>query len=444
MNSHKTEGIAGLLAQFGYELCDDINGADVVIFNTCAVREKAEQKVYGKLGELLQRKRKSRFLLGVGGCMAQVQKEKLLRRYPEIDFLFGTTDINKLPLLISRCNGQAADKKDRVSISQPCRIEDLPYRRRSNFQAMVTITEGCSHFCSFCIVPYAKGLMRSRSPKEIIDEVTEITTQGYKEVLLLGQNVDAYGRDNPEYGDFAGLLSQVSKVPIPRIRFISSHPRDMTISVLEEMASAANICEHLHLPCQSGSDRILTAMNRMYTRAQFLALITNAREIIPRLNITTDLIVGYPTESEDDFSLTLSLLEEARFGSVFVAKYSPRPGTMSANLPDDVPTEVKEERLQKVLRRQRQIAREEKEKLLAQEAAVLVEGMNRQEGTLFGRMRDYRTVLFPGDESLIGEIITVVIEESSTGSLKGRTLQPLKTPERRGKKGSRCEERGSR
>jgi len=425
MNSHKTEGIAGLLAQVGYELCDDIDKADVVIFNTCSVRETAEQKVYGKLGEVLQQKQRRRFLLGVGGCMVQIQKEKLLRRYPEIDFLFGTTDFNKLPLLISRCNGQATDKKERVSVSQPCLIEDLPYRRRSSFQAMVTITEGCSYRCSFCIVPAATGLMRSRPPAEILNEIMEITTQGYQEVLLLGQNVDAYGRDNLEYGDFASLLLQVSKRQIPRIRFISSHPRDMSINVLEAMASAVNICEHLHLPCQSGSDRILTAMNRMYTRAQFLALIANGRELIPKLNITTDLIVGYPTESEDDFSHTLSLLEEARFGSVFVAKYSPRPGTISAKLPDDVPAELKEERLQKVLHIQRQIAGEENEKLLTEEVAVLVEGINKQEGTLFGRMRDHRTVLFPGDESLIGKIITVVIEESSTGSLKGRVLGSL-------------------
>ncbi len=420
MNSHKTEGIAGLLAQFGYELCDEIDNADVVIFNTCTVREKAEQKVYGKLGEVLQLKQARRFLLGVGGCMVQIQKERLLRRYPEIDFLFGTTDINKLPLLISRCNGQVTNKKERVSISEPCQIEDLPYQRHSNFQAMVTITEGCSHGCSFCIVPYAKGLMRSRPPAEIIEEIMELMTQGYKEVLLLGQNVDAYGRDNPAYCDFAGLLAQVSKVPIPRIRFISSHPRDMTISVLKVMAEATNICEHLHLPCQSGSDRILTSMNRMYTRAQFLALIANARKMIPGLNITTDLIVGYPTENEDDFALTLSLLDEGRFGSVFVAKYSPRPGTVSAKLPDDVPVEVKEERLQRVLCRQRQIAGEEKKKLLAQEVTVLVEGINRQEGTLFGRMRDYRTLFFPGDESLIGKIVTVVIEESSTEALRGK------------------------
>ncbi len=420
MNRHQSEGIAGILEREGYALTSSLSEADVVVFHTCAVRQKAEEKVYGRIGAIAKLKEEKRVLFGVGGCAAQVRGEALLRRFPLIDFLFGTAELSALPRILS----QAEKRRQQIAhLPAPTGMEEIPHRRESSITAMVTITEGCSCFCSYCIVPYARGPLRSRPPEAILAEVRALKQAGYREVLLLGQNVDSYGRDHPGYGDFSGLLGKVAQIGIPRIRFTTSHPRDITPSVIEVIAEHENVCKHLHLACQSGSDRILRAMHRGYTRKTLLSIVGKARKMVEGINITTDLIVGYPGESEADFCATMKLIEAARFGSIFVAKYSPRPGTRSARLPDDVPEEVKDARLQKVLTRQREIALEENRKRIGEVVEVLVEGRTRN-GAFYGRGDDHRTVVLAGEVE-IGAFVPVRIEAASAAALEGQVLVPV-------------------
>ncbi len=420
MNIHQSERIVGLLKEEGYIPTDDISAADLVIFNTCAVRQKAEEKVYGRIGEVMEIKRRRPVLFGLGGCIAQVRKEELLRRFPVIDFLFGTSDLRALPGIVASLS---ADGGRVVHTPRPIGTEEMPVARRSPVSAMVTITEGCSNGCSYCIVPYARGPLRSRPPELILREIEEALSSGYKEVLLLGQNVDSYGRDRPEYGDFAALLERVARLGVPRIRFTSSHPRDMTDGVLEAIASHKNICRHIHLAAQSGSDRILREMNRGYTAGDFLGIVHRARALIPGINVTTDLIVGYPGETDADFRRTLELIEEARFGTIFVAKYSPRPGTRSARLSDDVPAEVKDARLQEVLSLARRIGLSLNEGFIGKDVEVLVEGRNR-DGKWYGRTDDHRTVIISRGKVRLGEFVSVHITGASASGLSGEPLVP--------------------
>ena len=415
MNLHQSEGIAGTLERAGFTIVDSLLDADVVVFNTCAVRQKAEEKVYGRIGAVAEEKRARPVVFGLGGCLPQVRGESLLARFPTIDLLFGTSDFGALPGLIAA----AQDGRGRAAhLPHAPKREDIPYRRTSAVTAMVTITEGCSMGCSYCVVPRARGPLESRPPEEVLAEVEELARTGHKEVLLLGQNVDSYGKDRPEYGDFAGLLDQVARTGIPRVRFTTSHPRDLSPAVVDAIARHDNVCKHLHLACQSGSDRILEAMNRGYTRADFLAIVRRAREAVGRINISTDLIVGYPGESEADFLETKDLVSEVRFGSLFVAKYSPRPGTRSARLPDDVPEETKAERLEELLELERRISLEQNQWRIGETVDVLVEGPTRG-GALYGRADDHRTVVFSG-RAKAGDFVPVLIDGASAAALAGR------------------------
>ncbi len=420
MNVHQSERIAGLLAQAGYAPTTTIDTADVVIFNTCAVRQKAEEKVYGRIGEVMQVKKRHPVLFGFGGCIAQVRGAELMRRFPAIDFLFGTSNLADLPGIIARV---ASDEERITHLPPAAGTEELPVRRMSTVTAMVTITEGCSNFCSYCIVPYSRGPLRSRPPQHVLAEVRNAVAAGYPEILLLGQNVDSYGRDRHEYGDFADLLEQVARIGPRRIRFTSSHPRDMTSRVLETVARYDNICNHVHLAVQSGSNRILHAMNRGYTAADFRAIVDRARTLVPEINVTTDIIVGYPGETDADFQDTLRLIERARFGTIFVAKYSPRPGTRSARLPDDVPAAVKEARLRAVLELARTISLNLNRGFIGRTVAVLVEGRNRS-GSYYGRTDDHRTVTMPDAEIAIGKIVSVRISAASSAGLTGTVDVP--------------------
>jgi len=423
MNIHQSERIVGLLERAGYVPTDDLSAADLVIFNTCAVRQKAEEKVYGRIGAVMELKQQRPVIFGFGGCIAQVRGEALMRRFPAIDFLFGTSDLGALPRIIA----EASSGRRPVHLPRPTGTEELPAHRMNPVRAMVTITEGCSNGCSYCIVPRARGPLRSRPPELVLGEVEEALSAGYKEILLLGQNVDSYGRDRPEYGDFATLLEKVARLGPARIRFTSSHPRDMTERVLATVARHKNICNHIHLACQSGSDRILRAMNRGYTASDFLSIVQRARELIPEINITTDLIVGYPGETDADFQATLRLIEEARFGTIFVAKYSPRPGTRSARQPDDVPETVKDARLQEVLSRARRIALSLNRSFIGRNVEVLVEGQNR-DGAFYGRTDDHRTVILQGRKAQIGEFVLAAITGASASGLFGEPLVPAGHP----------------
>lgn len=431
MNEHKSEGIAGVLAKQGYELTYDPAEADLAIFNTCMVREKAEEKVYSEAGVIRKYKeKKPDLLLGVGGCVAQALKGELFKKNGAIDFIFGTSNITDIPRLLEesrrRTNGLLSLRCYRpvMAIEKiPDRIEEMPFVRVSEFQAKVTITEGCSHFCSFCIVPYTMGPLRSRPINDILAEVKELAQQGYKEVQLLGQNVDSYGNDvkNPNV-NFANLLRRITHIDIPRIRFISSHPKDITPGVLEVMGQKNNICEHIHMAVQAGSDRILESMRRGYTKKQFLKLVKEIKEGVPGVNITTDIIVGYPTETEADFQETVDLVEKARFGGAFIFKYSPRRGTISYyKHKDDVPPEEKQRRLEVLLNSQKRIVEEENKKRIGQTVEVLVEGVNKPDSGLFyGKTRDNKTVVFGGKAEMIGQFAHVKVTDASVAGLMGQ------------------------
>ena len=430
MNEHKSEGIAGVLTQQGYEITHDPEEADLVIFNTCMVREKAEEKVYSEAGVIRKHKeQKPHLLLGVGGCVAQALKDELFKKSSAIDFVFGTSNITDIPRLIEeaqkRTNGHSPPRSYRPVMAMekiPDRIEEMPFVRASQFQAKVTITEGCSNFCSFCIVPYTMGLLRSRPMTDILYEVKNLAERGYKEVQLLGQNVDSYGNDVKDPNvNFANLLRQITFIDIPRIRFTSSHPQDITLEVIEVMGQKNNICEHIHMAVQAGSDRILESMRRGYTKRQFLKLIREIKEGVPGVNITTDIIVGYPTETEQDFQETVDLVKKARFGGAFIFKYSPRPRTVSYyKYEDDVSPQEKQRRLEILLNLQKRIAEEENKKRIGQVVEVLVEGRNKPDSNLFyGKTRDNKTVVFEGKDDLIGQFVHVTVRDASVAGLMG-------------------------
>ena len=417
MNFHQSEGIAGVLERAGFRITNSLTDADVILFNTCMVRQKAEEKVFGQLGNVEQLKSQKRVLFGIGGCIAQARGESLLRRFPVVDFLFGVAGLDNLPRLLL----EVEEKGKRIAhLPSPYAIDEIPFRREGSIKAMVNITKGCSNSCSYCIVPYSRGPLHSREPEKILAEVRALADNGYKEVLLLGQNVDSYGRDRTEYGGFADLLAQVADVGIPRVRFTTSHPRDMTETVIQTIAEHESICNHIHLACQSGSDRVLSLMNRGYTRSDFLSIVNKARRLVRGINITTDLIVGHPGETEGDFRATLELLDEGRFGTVFVAEYSPRPGTRSARLADDVPIEAKKKRLQEILIRQREITFEENYKRIGDKIEVLVDGRNRK-GMSYGRSDDHRMVILDRDVGA-GTFVLAHIEAASAASLTGSVL----------------------
>ena len=419
MNRHDSEGIGGILERAGIVPTESPTEAEIIIFNTCAVRQKAEEKVYGRMGLIKELKRQKPLFFALAGCIPRVYGEKLKERFPMIDLLLGPNEWNLLPRVL----GADGPREESASTVPELSAEgEIPYRRRSSVQGMVTITEGCSNFCSYCIVPYARGPLRSRPSEAILAEVNTLLQAGYKEVLLLGQNVDSYGRDDSQFGDFPTLLKKVAQTGIPRIRFTTSHPRDMTEAVLETMAQYDNICPHLHLACQSGSDAVLKTMNRGYTRRIFLKIVRTAQRTVDGINITTDLIVGHPGETEADFRATMDLVEEVRFGSIFVAKYSPRPGTRSASLPNDVSEEEKDERLQRILTRARQIAIEENEAYIGMTVEVLVEGET-QLRRPYGRTTDHRTVVLRGPVEP-GSLVPVRIETVSAAALNGEVLIP--------------------
>jgi len=415
-NEHKSEEIAGALTGAGYDLVDEPDDADVVLLNTCMVRQRSEDKVLGRVGEL-QRLRKTRpRLIGVGGCMAQGRGGAILDLCPGADFAFGTSGIADLPALIARANGG----KRFACLPRPSGLDRGPVARRSHFQAYVTVAEGCSHACAYCVVPQVRGPLRSRPLPEVLHELGDLAQTGYREATLLGQNVDAYGSDLQDGTGFAGLLRAASEIPIPRIRFTTSHPAYMTDEAIAAVAQGGNICEHVHLAVQSGSDRVLRAMGRGYTRANFLALVDRLRQEAPGVNVTTDVIVGFPGETEQDFQATLSLIEEAGFGTVYAAAYSPRPGTRAAELPDSVPPVERGRRLATVLATSRRVALSLHQPRIGTTVEVLVEAFLPGKGRLGGKTRDFRTVLFPGDPAMIGQLAMVEIGEATAGALHGR------------------------
>ena len=423
MNEYDSEVMAGFCEALGYFPAEKQGGASLILINTCCVREKAENKVYGLLGRLRKLKQANPdLIIGVGGCMPQQKNiaREIKSRFPYVNFIFGPHTLFQLPQLIKRAN---ENKETMIAIQEnPDEItEDKPVKQARIVCAWVPITFGCNNFCTYCIVPYVRGQERSRRPEAILHEIRQLVASGYKEITLLGQNVNSYGKDLPEGTDFADLISQVCRIQgLIRLRFLTSHPRDFHQKLIEEIARQPKVCEHIHLPVQAGSNKTLTKMNRGYSREEYLALIKNLRQAIPQVAITTDLIVGFPGETTGDFLQTLDLIEKVRFTNAFTFVYSNRPGTPAAKMPDQVPAEVKKERIQALIKIQNEITIAENQAETGKIHQVLVEGENEKNPSLLaGRTRTNKLVFFPAKKDLTGELVQVKITAATLTHLAG-------------------------
>ncbi|WP_026917738.1 tRNA (N6-isopentenyl adenosine(37)-C2)-methylthiotransferase MiaB [Gordonia shandongensis] len=427
MNVHDSERIAGLLEEAGYVAASDGDAADLVVFNTCAVRENADNKLYGNLSRLVpEKERRPGMQIAVGGCLAQKDKDAVLDRAPWVDVVFGTHNIGSLPVLLERARH---NREAQVEIVESLEAfpSTLPARRDSAYAGWVSVSVGCNNTCTFCIVPSLRGKEVDRRPGDVLAEVQALVEQGVLEVTLLGQNVNAYGMSfgDPETprnrGAFAELLRACGTIDgLERVRFTSPHPAEFTDDVIEAMAETPAVCPQLHMPLQSGSDRVLKAMRRSYRRSKFLGILDRVREAMPHAAITTDIIVGFPGETEEDFADTLDLVERARFSSAFTFQYSPRPGTPAATMPDQVPPDVVADRYQRLVDLQERICLQENSALIGTEAELLVsvgEGRKSAEtGRSTGRARDGRLVHFRAGELAgirPGDIVTVAITDAA-------------------------------
>jgi tRNA-2-methylthio-N6-dimethylallyladenosine synthase len=431
MNEHDSQKILSLLEAEGHERTQDPREADCIILNTCSVREKPEQKVYSALGRLLPlKRRKPSLIIGVGGCVAQQVGERLLQKAPHLDFVFGTHQIQLVPELV-RVAGEGirtcrVDMGDEVGSLHYC-----PDPGPGQVRAFVTIMQGCDNHCSYCIVPHVRGPEKSRPLEEILQEVRRLAGLGVKEVILLGQNVNSYGRNLEGGFGFVQLLERLEDVQgIERIRFTTSHPKDLSVELMDAMARLGKVCEHLHLPVQSGSTRVLQAMNRGYTREEYLGKVEALRKRVPGISLTTDLIVGFPGETEQDLELTLDLLKRVRFDSIYSFKFSPRPFTAAASMEDNVPGDIKAERLRRVQELQEAITADILQECVGSLEEVLVEGPSlRGSHQVTGRTRTYRIVHMPGDpDRLRGRLVTARIHKSLKHSLWASPLEGEETP----------------
>ena len=413
MNARDSEKLKGILERIGYVKAQG-EEAEFVIYNTCTVRENANLRVYGRLGYLHSLKKKNPHMrIALCGCMMQEPQvvEKLKKSYRFVDLVFGTHNIYKLAELLVQVFEQDSMVVDIWKDTDRI-VEDLPVDRKYSFKSGVNIMFGCNNFCSYCIVPYVRGRERSRRPEEILKEIGSLARDGVKEVMLLGQNVNSYGKNLPEPMSFAALLRKAAEIPgIRRIRFMTSHPKDLSEELIRAMAETPKVCPHLHLPLQSGSTRILEKMNRRYTKEQYLELVGRLRKAMPDISLTTDIIVGFPGETEEDFLETLDVVEKVRFDSAFTFLYSRRTGTPAASMEDQIPEEVMKDRFDRLLKRVQDIARECCARFQGQTKDVLVEQVNEQDPTLVtGRMDNNLLVHFPGEPSLIGRIVPVHLD----------------------------------
>ena len=425
-NVNDGERIKGVLVDIGYGLCDKPEDADLILFNTCAVREHAEQRVFGNVGALKGLKEKKRgLMIGLCGCMANQKHvvEKLRKSYPYVDLVFGVDGIDTLPQLIA----QKLQKHKRVLMEpaqRPVIVENIPIRRESEFRAWLPIMYGCDNFCTYCIVPYVRGREKSRKPGDILAEFRGLVEAGYKEITLLGQNVNSYGKGLEEQVDFADLLNLLCAVPGDyQIRFMTSHPKDASRKLIDTIAAQDHLCKHIHLPVQSGSDRILKEMNRHYTVAQYMDLVNYAKEKIPGVTFSSDIIVGFPGETEEDFQATLDLIQQVKYMQLFTFIYSKRTGTIAAKLPDPATHAEKAARMDRLLKLQDSIAFPMIAAMAGQTVKVLVEAAGRTPGTLNGRLDNNLVVEFPAEESLIGQYANVRLTGSRAALLVGKLAE---------------------
>ncbi len=421
MNARDSEKLAGILLQIGYELTEAEEDADFVIYNTCTVRDNANQRVYGRLGMLnSQKKKKPHLKIALCGCMMQEQSviDKIKKSYRFVDLIFGTHNIFKFAqLLVTMFESEAVSAKKEmiIDIWQETNqiVEELPVNRKYSYKSGINIMFGCNNFCSYCIVPYVRGRERSREPKEIIREIERLVADGVVEVMLLGQNVNSYGKNLEHPISFAQLLQEVEKIEgLKRIRFMTSHPKDLSDELIQVMKDSKKICRHLHLPVQSGSNRILQAMNRRYTKEQYLALVDKIKTAIPDIAITTDIIVGFPGETLEDVEETIDVVRKAAYDNAFTFIYSKRTGTPAAAMENQVPDEVVKEGFDKLLKVVQDTAKERAKLLQGKVMEALVEEVNEQDETLVtGRLSNNMLVHFPGTASDIGTFVPVLLEE---------------------------------
>lgn len=415
MNARDSEKLEGVLEQIGYTKTEREEDADFVIYNTCTVRENANQRVYGRLGYLGSiKKKRPHMMIALCGCMMQEPHvvEKLKKSYRFVNLIFGTHNIFKFGELV--CRAMDSDRmvidiwKDTTQI-----VENLPVDRKYTFKSGVNIMFGCNNFCSYCIVPYVRGRERSRNPEDILEEIKNLVKDGVVEVMLLGQNVNSYGKNLEQPVTFAELLQKIARIEgLKRIRFMTSHPKDLSDELIEVMAAEKKICPHLHLPLQSGSSRVLKEMNRRYTKESYLELVERIRKAVPDISLTTDIIVGFPGETEEDFEETLDVVRKVRYDSAFTFIYSKRTGTPAAAMENQIPEDVVKERFDRLLELVQEISREMSGRFENTIQEVLVEGINEQDETLVtGRMGNNLLVHFPGDASMIGTFRQVHLDE---------------------------------
>ena len=420
MNVHDGEEIASRLESLGFEMTDKLENADIVILNTCAIRENAHDKLYGFLGRCKHAKKDNKdLIIGICGCMAQEESvvKELMEKHPYVDIVFGTHNIHELQdLIINRKNKQDIE----VYSCEGEVYENISYKRDSQIKAWVNIQYGCDKFCTYCIVPYTRGKQRSRRSNEIIKEVEDLVKKGYKEVTLLGQNVNAYGKDLEDELSFAGLLEGVAKTGIDRVRFVTSHPWDFTNEMIDTIAKYDNIMSYIHLPLQSGSSRILKLMGRRYTKEEYLDLFNRIKNKIPNCAITTDIIVGFPNETDEDFKETLDVVNKCKYDSAFTFIFSPREGTPAAKMEDKIDMKTKENRLQELNELVNSYSLAANKKYINKIVPVLIEGISEKDNTkLFGYTDTMKLVNITNGKDKIGQIVNVLITDAKSFSLDG-------------------------
>ena len=426
MNVHESEKIAGILRGLGYEETKTIENADIILFNTCCIRENAENHAFGNIGALKKMKKQNpNLLIAVGGCMTQEKgkTEILKKKFPFIDIMFGALNFENLAELIKR---KKAQKKKVVEIRETAGeiVETIEPYRTSYPNAWVNITYGCDNFCSYCIVPYVRGRERSRKAENIIAEVQKLVNEGYKEITLLGQNVNSYGKDGNAGMNFAQLLDAVAQIEGKfRLRFMTSHPKDFTEDVVKVMEKHQKICKLVHLPVQSGSNRILQLMNRRYTREKYLDEIKFLKSRLPQAEVTTDIIVGFPTETEEDYLQTEELVKEVDFASAFTFVYSPRQGTKASTMDGQIPEPVQKDRIMRLVELVNTLTRQKSEKYIGKEIEILCEDYDEKKGLYLGRDELGRMGYFHSEKDCIGEFVTLKITKANGISLFGERVK---------------------
>ena len=423
MNEEDSEKLSGMLKRIGYSNTEVKEEADIIIFNTCCVRENAENKVFGNLGLLkAMKEKKPNLIIAICGCMMQQKDmaDKVLKTFPYVDIIFGTHNSYKFPEYLDRVQKEGVQIKEIINKEEGI-VEGLPIDRKSDVKAFVTIMYGCNNFCTYCIVPYVRGRERSRKVDDILKEVNELVSLGYKEVTLLGQNVNSYGKDLGDDMSFAKLLRVVNEVEgLERVRFMTSHPKDLTDDVIQAVKECDKLCEQIHLPVQSGSSRVLKEMNRSYTKEQYIELAKRIRKEIPGVSISTDIIIGFPGETEEDFLDTLDLVKEVEYDSAFTFIYSRRKYTPADRMENQISEEVKHERFNRLVKQVNEIVEKRNKEYNGEVVEVLVEGKSKnQEDRLMGRTRNGRLVNFEGSQENIGKLVNVKITKAGSFSLTG-------------------------